>query len=63
MWWEEFETRTIDKDQGRQVYSDIAQLRMLNKKVKADFLEQLTATIESELAKVPITMKYEIALA
>ena len=69
MWWEEFETKltvafaTIDKDQGRQVYSDIAKLRMLNKKVKADFLEQVKTTIEIELAKVPIAMTYEIALA
>ena len=52
MWWEEFETRLtmafaiIDKDQGRQVYTDIVKLRMLNKKVKADFLEQVKTTIE-----------------
>ena len=69
MWWEEFETRltvafaTIDKDQGRQVYTDIAKLRMLNKKIKADFLEQVKVSIEIELAKVPITMTYDIALA
>ena len=43
MWWEEFETRivtafaVIDKTEGRQVYSDTAKLRMLVKKVKADF--------------------------
>ena len=54
---------TIDKDQGKQVYTDIAKLHMLNKKIKADFLEQVRTSIEIELAKVPITMTYNVALA
>ena len=44
MWWEKFELRltkafaTIDKVEGRVVYSDGQKLRILQKKVNADFL-------------------------
>ena len=69
MWWDEFETRitvafaTIDREEGRMVYSDIAKLRLLNRKVKADFLEAARTSIELELAKVPVPIIYNIALA
>ena len=45
------------------VYSDIAKLRLLNRKVKADFLEAARTSIELELAKVPVPITYDIALA
>ena len=69
MWWEEFETRltvafsTIDRTEGRQVHSDIAKLRMLQRKIKADFLEGARTNIELELAKTPMTMTYDVALS
>jgi hypothetical protein len=68
MWWEEFETRltvafaTVDKAEGRVVHSDISKLRMLNKKIKADFLEPVKTSIEIELARIPVTMTYTTAL-
>ena len=69
MWWEEFETRlslafaTLDKEAGRIVHSDVSKLRLLNRKVKADFLEPVRTSIELELARVPMTMTYNTALA
>ena len=69
MWWEEFETRlstgfaVIDKKEGYQVYSNGAKLRMLNRKVKADFLQMAKTAIELEMNKVPMTITYELALA
>ena len=45
MWWEEFENRltisfaTIDREEGRVVYSDIPKLQTLNQKIKAGFLK------------------------
>ena len=45
MWWDEFEKRlntafaTYDKTEGRAVYSDEMKLRILCRKVKADFLQ------------------------
>ena len=69
MWWEEFETRltvafaTLDKEEGRAVHSDVSKLRLLNRKVKADFLETVRTSIELELARTPMTMTYNTALA
>ena len=69
MWWEEFEMRltvafaTIDKHEGRQVHSDESKLRMLNKKIKCDFLEIVRTGIELDMTRLPMTMTYEIALA
>jgi hypothetical protein len=69
MWWEEFETRlvtafaVIDKYEGRPVYSDTTKLRMLIKKVKADFLESTRSVIDLELTKDPITLTFDRALA
>ena len=69
MWWEEFETRLtiafaiIDRTEGRQVYSDISKLRMLQRKIKADFLEGARNSIELELARSPMVMTYDVALA
>ena len=68
MWWEEFETRlttafaVIDKSEDRIVYSDVAKLRMLILKVRADFLDSTRSAIEMEMTKTPITLTFEQAL-
>ena len=64
-----FETRlsvtfaTLDKEEGRAVYSYVSKLRLLNRKIKADFLETVRTNIELELARTPMTMTYNTALA
>ncbi len=69
MWWEEFETRLtvafakLDKYEGRQVHSDEAKLRLLNRKVQADFLQMVRNGIELEMTKTPMIMTYNIALS
>lgn len=68
MWWDEFEIRLtnafaiIDKDAGRQVHTDDSKLRMLNTKIKADFLSQMKSNIAMEMNKVPMTMTFDLAL-
>lgn len=68
MWWEEFEQRltmafaVIDKREKREVYSNGMKLRILVKKISADFLSSVKASINVELTKTPMTMTYEIAL-
>ena len=69
MWWEEFEKRlstafiVFDKKERRQVYSDEMKLRILCRKVTADFLQNTRTFIEIELSKTPVTMTYVQALA
>jgi len=69
MWWDEFERQLtyaftiIDKKEGRQVYSDNMKLRIVTKKVQADFLTSLKAGINIELTKTPITFTYAQALS
>ena len=69
MWWEEFEKRLstafviFDKKENRQVYSDEMRLRILCRKVTADFLQNTRTFIEIELSKLPVTMTYNQALA
>ena len=48
---------------GRVVHTNLAKLRLLYKKVKADFLENSKAVIKLELSRVPITITYDHALA
>ena len=68
MWWDEFETRLtnafaiIDKDAGRRVYTNDAKLRMLNNKIRADFLLTMKTSIDMEMNKVPMTMTFEAAM-
>ena len=68
MWWDEFETRftnalaTIDKDAGRAVYTNDAKLRMLNNKIRADFLLTMKTSIDMEMNKVPMTKTFEGAM-
>ena len=69
MWWEEFETRLtvafaqLDKYERKQVHSDEAKLKLLNKKVQADFLQIVRNGIELEMTKMPMIMTYNIALS
>jgi hypothetical protein len=69
MWWEEFEKQitsafiTYNKREGRVVHSPEMKLRILLHKVTADFLVPVKAGIGIELARIPMTMTYEQALA
>ena len=68
MWWTEFEKQltwafgAYDSKEGRIVYSDVMRLRMLLRKVQADFLSSQKASIDVELSKVPMTYTYSQAL-
>ena len=53
----------IDKHEGRQVYSNVSKLRMLIKKIKADFLEIVRNGIKLDMTRIPMTMTYDIALS
>ena len=69
MWWDEFEVRLtnafaiLDKDAGRQVHTDDMKLRMLNSKIRADFLHNMKTNVQMEMNKTPTTMTYASALA
>ena len=69
MWWDEFEVRLtnafalVDKDAGRQVHTDEMKLRMLNKKVKADFLNSMKTNIEMQMNMIPMTMSFVSAMS
>ena len=69
MWWEEFERQlsyafnTYTRKEGRNVHSEEMKLRILTKKINADFLGHIKAAITLEMTKTPVTMTYEQALA
>lgn len=69
MWWDEFERRLthayaiVDKREGRQVHSNEMKLRTLCNKLRAEFLTAQLASINTELAKQPMTYTFEQALA
>ena len=69
MWWDEFEVRLInafaivDKNAGRRVHTDDMKLRLLNMKIKADFLSSMKTNIQMEMNKQPRTMNFASALA
>ena len=69
MWWDKFERllqeafQVYDRHEGRQVHSNAMKLRLLVKKIDADFLAQAKASVNLELSKVPIVLTYEEALA
>ena len=69
MWWEKFELRltkafaTIDKVEGCALYSDRQKLRLLQKKVNADFLQNTRDYINGEMNKTPMVYTYDKALA
>ena len=68
MWWEEFEKQltkafTIyERYEGRHVYSDLHKLRILIRKVDADFLAHTKTSINIELTRDPVTITYDQAL-
>ena len=68
MWWEEFEKQltksfTIyERHEGRNVYSDLHKLRILIRKIDADFLTQIKSSINLELTRDPVTITYDQAL-
>ena len=69
MWWDEFEIRltnaftVADKEAGRQVHMDEMKLRLLNRKVRADFLSTIKTHIEMQMTMVPMVVTYTPALA
>ena len=69
MWWEKFERQltyafnTYGRLNKRIVHSNDMILRMLNRKILADFLQATKASIKLELFKTPVTITYESALA
>ena len=69
MWWDEFERQlteaflAYDKKEGRVVYSNEMKLRILIKKIGADFLASTKAGTGIELTRPIITMTYEQALS
>ena len=69
MWWGKFENElttaftTFDLKEKRIVHSNEMKLRILDKKVNADFLQSNKAAIKVELTRTPMTMTYELALA
>ena len=68
MWWEEFEKRltsafvTIDRDEGRMVYSEQQKLWLLMGKVNADFLSQIRSTLTIQMSQVPMVLTYNPTL-
>ena len=69
MWWDLFEQNltsaftTYEKKENRPVHSNEMKLRTLIKKVNADFLQTIKASIKVEMTNTPMTMTYERALA
>ena len=69
MWWDEFEVRltnafaAIDKEANRVVHTDEMKLRLLNKKIKANFLITMKTNIEMQMNITPMTMTYQNALS
>lgn len=68
MWWEEFKRQllwayaTVDRHEGRQIYSNEQKLRELVKKIKADFLANQMSAITTELTRIPVNYTFEEAL-
>ena len=62
MWWDEFEKRlamafnVYDKKERRQVYSDEMKLRILCRKVDADFLQSTRQIFNIDLTRTQVTM-------
>ena len=69
MWLAEFERllnkafTTYNKRENRVVHSNQMKLRILCRKVNADFLQSAKAAIQLELAKTPMTMTYDNAMS
>ena len=69
MWCNEFERQltdalnTYDRHEKRSVHSDNQKLRMLNRKINADFLQANKSSINLELARTPAKLSYDNTLA
>ena len=69
MWWDEFKIRltnafaVVDKEAGRQVHTDEMKLRLLNRKVRADFLSTIKTHIKMQMTIIPMVITYTSALA
>ena len=69
MWWDEFKrqlTDTFNTSDWRDkcsFHSDNQKLRMLNRKINADFLKATKSYINVELDITPVNLSYENALA
>lgn len=72
MWWARFEQKlkwayaVIDREegQGRPVYSDARKIKkLLEKRIKADFLAETKATLMVQLAQVPMRLTFIQTLA
>ena len=69
MWWDEFEKQlnfaftAYAKSEGRDIYSESMKLRILTKKVNADFLSHTNASILTHMTAIPMMMTYVQALA
>ena len=68
MLWDRFEVSitnasgVIDKDAGRQFHTDEMKLRLLNSKVKAEFLVAMKMKIETKMNMVSMAMTFDPAL-
>ena len=68
MWWLESKRQltsayaTIDKAEGREVYSNAQKLRSLMSKVKADFLGHQVTAIGLKLSEMPMVYTFEQAI-
>ena len=69
MWWDEFERRltdafiTYDKHEKRSVHSDNKKLRILHRKINAEFLQATKSSINIEHARTPVNLSYDDDLA
>ena len=69
VWWDKFENEltsastAYDLKERRQVHSNEMKLRILIKKIDADFLMHTKSSIKVELSRIPLTVTYEIALS
>ena len=68
MWWDEFERQlvwaysTLDKVEGRQVFSDVQKLRKLVEKVQADFLLPTKTNVSMQANRRPPATTFQQAL-
>ena len=69
MWWEQFEIEldfafnAYSRSEGRDMHSESMRLRILTKKVNADFLATSKAAIMTQMTAIPMNMTYIQALA
>ena len=69
MWWTKFEQELqrahaiLDADAGQQVYNDAMKIRQLQDKIQCDWLVNHKATVDAEIAKIPMTMTFATAMS